>query len=84
MSGSAALTGLLSWALIAALLAAAPSGTQAASCPPEQLVTYRLDVHTHWSKQRFPKNYPLWRPSAQFSKFFGESALWREIYEFFL
>ena len=69
---SAPLRGLLSAALMSALLAAAPGPASAASCAPDQLVTYRLDVETHWSKQRFPKHYPIWRPSAQFSQFFGK------------
>ncbi|XP_043237860.1 uncharacterized protein LOC122389680 [Amphibalanus amphitrite] len=67
------LGGLLSWALVSALLAAAPVSASAASCSPDQLVTYRLDIETHWSKQRFPKQYPIWRPPAQFSQFFGLS-----------
>ncbi|XP_037092000.1 spondin-1-like [Pollicipes pollicipes] len=44
-----------------------------AACSSHELVAYKLDVETHWSKRRFPKHYPLWRPPAQFSKFFGMS-----------
>ncbi|KAF0292839.1 Spondin-2 [Amphibalanus amphitrite] len=52
------LGGLLSWALVSALLAAAPVSASAASCSPDQLVTYRLDIETHWSKTALPETVP--------------------------
>ena len=42
-----------------------------AACPPDQLVVYRLDLRTYWDEATFPKQYPQWRPSAQWSKTVG-------------
>ena len=41
-------------------------------CPPDTLVVYRLQLETYWQEQTFPKQFPLWRPSAQWSKTVGE------------
>ena len=40
-------------------------------CPPDTLVVYRLQLETYWQEQTFPKQFPLWRPSAQWSKTVG-------------
>ena len=57
-------------AMFSALVAAGPHSRDA--CTPGKLVIYKAVVDTFWSKERFPKQYPLWRPPAQFSKFLGE------------
>jgi len=43
------------------------------SCPPGMLVVYRLSLKTHWDENTFPKQFPQWRPSAQWSKTVGYS-----------
>ena len=55
----------------ATLVSASPSARD--SCVPDKLVVYKVVINTLWSKERFPKQYPLWRPPAQFSKFLGKS-----------
>lgn len=35
------------------------------------LVTYKLILHTYWTRDIFPKHYPDWKPQAQWSKIFG-------------
>ncbi|KAK9878989.1 hypothetical protein WA026_003806 [Henosepilachna vigintioctopunctata] len=41
-------------------------------CQPDKLTVYKVILHTFWSRTTFPKHYPDWRPSAQWSKVFGE------------
>lgn len=43
-----------------------------AECPPDVLVMYRMVLHTEWSEENFPKQYPEWRPPAQWSVVVGE------------
>lgn len=42
-------------------------------CQPDKLTVYKVVLHTFWSRDRFPKHYPDWRPPAQWTKVFGES-----------
>ena len=42
-----------------------------ASCPSSTLAVYRLQLATHWTEENFPKQYPQWRPPAQWSKTVG-------------
>lgn len=42
------------------------------ACQPDKLTVYKVVLHTFWSREKFPKHYPDWRPSAQWSKVFGE------------
>ena len=42
-------------------------------CPSETLVVYKLQLDTFWQEQTFPKQFPLWRPSAQWSKTVGRT-----------
>ena len=44
----------------------------ATSCPPGMLAVYRLSLATEWSEEKFPKQYPQWRPPAQWSKTVGQ------------
>lgn len=51
-------------------------------CRPGRLTVYNVIMNTFWSKELFPKQYPEWRPNAQFSKVLGRShdksyVLWR-------
>eukprot|EP00092_Neocalanus_flemingeri_P025712 GFUD01027876.1.p1 GENE.GFUD01027876.1~~GFUD01027876.1.p1 ORF type:complete len:470 (+),score=125.50 GFUD01027876.1:94-1503(+) len=43
------------------------------SCLPGMLVVYRLSLRTEWNEKTFPKQFPQWRPSAQWSKTIGYS-----------
>ena len=44
-------------------------------CDPDKLLVYRVTLSTHWSRTNFPKQYPEWRPPAQWSKMIGNSQL---------
>ena len=44
----------------------------ASSCPKDMLAVYTLSLKTEWSEQKFPKQYPQWRPPAQWSKTVGK------------
>jgi len=66
MSTKAALRSQLVLMLVSRLV----GGT---SCPPERLVVYKMELQTFWDEQTFPKQYPQWRPSAQWSKTVGYS-----------
>ena len=54
-----------------ALVMAAICASTSCQCPPERLVVYRLELTTFWDEGTFPKQYPQWRPSAQWSKTVG-------------
>ncbi|CAL4063337.1 unnamed protein product [Meganyctiphanes norvegica] len=43
------------------------------SCGEDKLTVYRLLAQTAWSREDFPKQYPEWRPPAQWSKIVGRS-----------
>jgi hypothetical protein len=52
------------------------AGTAAGfSCSPGNLAVYRLELRTFWSEERFPKQYPQWRPPPQWSKTIGETII---------
>jgi len=42
-------------------------------CRPDILAVYKLTLSTNWNKESFPRQYPLWRPPAQWSKTLGFS-----------
>ena len=42
------------------------------SCPRDILAVYKIRLETFWSEERFPKQYPQWRPPAQWSKTVGQ------------
>ncbi|XP_056642503.1 spondin-2 [Diorhabda sublineata] len=50
-----------------------PPGSTGEPCQPDKLTVYKVVLHTFWSRETFPKHYPDWRPSAQWSKVFGRS-----------
>ena len=41
------------------------------TCPKGMLVVYRLSLRTQWEEKIFPKQFPQWRPAAQWSKTIG-------------
>ncbi len=49
------------------------------SCDPDKLMVYKVSLATHWSRTLFPKQYPEWRPPAQWSKLIGKFVIfiWR-------
>lgn len=44
-----------------------------ATCAQEKLAVYNLKFEANWGEDNFPKQYPLWRPPAQWSKTVGFS-----------
>lgn len=44
-------------------------------CQPDKLTVYKVVLHTFWTRDKFPKHYPDWRPPAQWTKVFGEFLL---------
>ena len=46
--------------------------SSSSNCPTDMLAVYSLSLKTEWSEKTFPKQYPQWRPSAQWSKTIGE------------
>ncbi|CAL8077806.1 unnamed protein product [Orchesella dallaii] len=42
-------------------------------CSPDRLVVYHVIMKTHWSRELFPKQYPEFRPPAQWSKLVGRT-----------
>lgn len=39
----------------------------------DKLALYKVTLRTYWSRARFPRHYPEWKPPAQFGKLIGES-----------
>ncbi|XP_032516431.1 spondin-2 [Danaus plexippus] len=54
-----------------AIAAVPPSDSEA--CNPDKMTVYRMVLHTYWTREKFPKHYPDWRPPAQWSKVYGVS-----------
>ncbi|EFN78185.1 hypothetical protein EAI_08158, partial [Harpegnathos saltator] len=38
----------------------------------DKLALYKVTLRTYWSRARFPRHYPEWKPPAQFGKLIGE------------
>ncbi|XP_055903655.1 uncharacterized protein LOC129939606 [Eupeodes corollae] len=54
------------------------SGTAASQpstngCTLDRLVVYKVVLQTYWTRDLFPKHYPDWRPSAQWTKTIGRT-----------
>ncbi|XP_030554672.1 uncharacterized protein LOC115758257 [Drosophila novamexicana] len=63
-------------AAAAAAVAAAASATQPApqtGCTLDRLAVYKVVLHTYWTRELFPKHYPDWRPTAQWTKTLGRT-----------
>lgn len=43
------------------------------NCDPEMAALYNMTLTTHWTTENYPKQYPTWRPPAQWSPVFGFS-----------
>ncbi|CAH1636366.1 unnamed protein product [Spodoptera littoralis] len=57
--------------LLPALAAAAAGDNDV--CNPDKMTVYKMVLHTYWTRDKFPKHYPDWRPPAQWSKVYGVS-----------
>ncbi|XP_044012100.1 spondin-2-like [Aphidius gifuensis] len=47
--------------------------SQCGSSSDNKLVQYKILLKTYWSRERFPKQYPQWSPSAQFGRLIGKT-----------
>ncbi|XP_064536620.1 uncharacterized protein mspo [Drosophila montana] len=59
-----------------ATAAAAAAATQPApltGCTLDRLAVYKVVLHTYWTRELFPKHYPDWRPTAQWTKTLGRT-----------
>lgn len=59
--------------LIVLLFALAAVTADTDVCNPDKMTVYRMVLHTYWTREKFPKHYPDWRPPAQWSKVYGVS-----------
>lgn len=39
----------------------------------DKLALYKISMRTYWSRARFPRHYPEWKPPAQFGKLIGRT-----------
>ncbi|KAG7190570.1 hypothetical protein KM043_006662 [Ampulex compressa] len=39
----------------------------------DKLALYKITLRTYWSRARFPRHYPEWKPPAQFGKLIGRT-----------
>lgn len=53
-------------------LAAAALSSDTDTCNPDKMTVYKMVLHTYWTREKFPKHYPDWRPPAQWSKIYGK------------
>ncbi|XP_017150280.1 uncharacterized protein LOC108160655 [Drosophila miranda] len=54
----------------------APPPTQPApqtGCTLDRLAVYKVVLHTYWTRDLFPKHFPDWRPTAQWTKTLGRT-----------
>lgn len=63
---------ILTLVLPALAAAAALSPGETDACNPDKMTVYRMVLHTYWTREKFPKHYPDWRPPAQWSKVYGK------------
>ncbi|XP_039955750.1 spondin-1 [Bactrocera tryoni] len=42
-------------------------------CQLDRLAVYKVVLHTYWKRDLFPKHYPDWRPTAQWTKTLGRT-----------
>ncbi|KAM8711126.1 hypothetical protein ACLKA7_000287 [Drosophila subpalustris] len=63
-------------AAVAASVPASSAATQPAplsGCTLDRLAVYKVVLHTYWTRELFPKHYPDWRPTAQWTKTLGRT-----------
>ncbi len=58
--------------LLLPLLFLAHSSWSDPSCSSATLAVYRVTFQTFWDRENFPRQYPEWRPPAQWAKLTGE------------
>ena len=63
---------LLFWAVFM-LIAKVRSDASSMKCQSTKLVVYQVTFKTFWDREKFPKQYPEWRPPAQWSKLIGKT-----------
>lgn len=56
-----------------AVAALSPASYDTDTCNPDKMTVYKMVLHTYWTREKFPKHYPEWRPPAQWSKVYGVS-----------
>lgn len=52
--------------------AAATQPAPLTGCTLDRLAVYKVVLHTYWTRELFPKHYPDWRPTAQWTKTLGK------------
>ena len=64
------------WILILSILGPrsiiVSSSSDTMPCTSTKLVVYKVSFSTFWDRQKFPKQYPEFRPPAQWSKLIGK------------
>ena len=63
---------LFFWAVFM-LIAKVRSDASSMKCQSTKLVVYQVTFKTFWDREKFPKQYPEWRPPAQWSKLIGKT-----------
>ncbi|XP_055853682.1 spondin-1 [Episyrphus balteatus] len=53
--------------------ATATSPSSTSGCTLDRLAVYKVVLQTYWTRDLFPKHYPDWRPSAQWTKTLGRT-----------
>lgn len=66
-------TGVDGAAIVKSAKAKSDAAEEGQSCSPEKLTVYKVVLRTFWTRDVFPKHYPDWRPSAQWTKLIGRS-----------
>ena len=51
------------------------SSPVSSGCSADLLAVYKLSIRTFWDEEQFPKQYPEWRPLAQWSNTIGKIRL---------
>ncbi|XP_049872518.1 spondin-2 [Pectinophora gossypiella] len=59
--------------VLASAAAVALVSLETDGCNPDKMTVYKMVLHTYWTREKFPKHYPDWRPPAQWSKIYGAS-----------
>ena len=49
-----------------------PAAALSSGCTLDRLAVYKVVLHTYWTRDLFPKHYPDWRPTAQWTKTIGK------------
>ncbi|PNF21095.1 hypothetical protein B7P43_G05541 [Cryptotermes secundus] len=61
------------WCALWSILVAEALRVGTERCDQDRLAIYTLRLETHWNRDLFPKQFPEWRPSAQWSRLIGRS-----------